>query len=203
MAEDRIYQLYHDSMEEDFAEALARRPRGEWLTANEFTTFSAVIAFGFKQVCYESQLYEMDQGTALFWITDLHAEMIGKALAGATLDSFMLTLTRLEHEDGFDRTIEESFGASVGELTISHKSGDEETPASMQSIARLAHHLGCRRLAIWAAEYEDGSLAALAAELTRLENRSIVELDICDVSLPEPDDQLSHPDLEAFLARNR
>lgn len=192
------YRLYDEASDSDLRDAISEHDPREPLTIGEFTVFSAVVMNDFKNVCYESY----DRGGLMFWITDKHAKQIGKALSGRSLEGLMLCLTRFENDDGFDRVIENAGGSTIDTLTISHKTADEETAASMKAIARAAHHFSCRRLVVWCSEYESDAVEALGNELLRLDNRRVREFDICDTSLPEPDDVLSHPTLEAIVAKN-
>lgn len=94
-------------------------------------------------------------------------------------------------------------GVQINELTISHKSGDEVTEEEVTGLARLATKLGVKTLHLWAGEYDDGVLDKMAQVLEDLGNSTLTDVDICDVSLPEPEDQIKHDGLTKLVERNR
>ena len=94
-------------------------------------------------------------------------------------------------------------GVQINELTISHKSGDEVTEEEATGLARLATKLGVKTLHLWAGEYDEGVLDKMAHMLEDLGNSTLRDIDICDVSLPEPEDQINHDGLTKIVEKNR
>ena len=94
-------------------------------------------------------------------------------------------------------------GVQINELTISHKSGDEVTEEEATGLARLATKLGVKTLHLWAGEYDVGVLDKMAHVLEDLGNSTLRDIDICDVSLPEPEDQIKHDGLTKIVEKNR
>jgi len=170
----------------------------EVMTVKSFGDFSLLNAEGWQRIRYQTQLLASGH---IYWITDQHAEMIGRAI-GPNLQELMLELSTLQG-DGFS-IMAASVTADVrlNQLYISHQSGDEVTAIEAQGLARLATRLQAKRLHLWAPEFTTGSLDILAQEVSSLSNHSLIEVDICDTSKTEPADRLVHPGLEEIIARN-
>lgn len=207
MAADREYIIHTDGAFpaefEDVLAHLAMSNKGQWLTCSDFTVLQIMFHLGCRRVGYQSQVYPLPEGgSALFWITAAHARALGRVWRST--DAFRLDLTRFEEPGGMD-VITEHLAPDVtcGELIVAHRSGDEESPASMAAIARLGHRLGCRRLVVWAAEYEPGSLAALGRTLSELGNETVTDIECRDLTLAEPDDRVGDSEIDAFLAGRR
>lgn len=94
-------------------------------------------------------------------------------------------------------------GVQIDELTISHKSGDEVTETEATGLAHLATKLGVKTLHLWAGEYDDGALDKMALVLKEKGNKTLTRIDVCDVTLPEPDDQIKHDGLKEIMEKNR
>lgn len=197
----RLFDPQRVSAEEKGAlEQLAAMDKDRPLTVRGFTFFSLVVQQGFRRVNYAAETRETDN--AYFWITNQHAEQIGRALK-PTLKSWALQLTTFEG-DGFDRICDLiAPGVHIEEVTIAHKSADEVTPKEAAGLARMITKLHTQTLHLWAGEYAPGALDVLAEALVRMGNRHLVEADVCDVSKPEPEDRIRHPHLEAVISRNR
>jgi hypothetical protein len=182
-----------------YLEELARRDRNAPVALADFGVFSLGMHLGFTRVTYQAEYRTTDN--AYFWITDLHAQRIGEVLTPA-LEHFCLALTRCE-SDGYRRIADHAHPTvQLEELIIAHKTADEESPATCRDLAYLATKLKVKLLRVWCAEYEPGALDALADELTALGNATLLKIDVCDVTKPEPDDVIHHPALEALTAAN-
>lgn len=182
-----------------YAAELQQRDRNAPIRVADFGVFSLAMHLGFTRVTYQAEYRTTDD--LYFWITDLHAQRIGEALTPA-LEHFCLALTRCEN-DGYRRIADHAHPTvRLEELIIAHKTADEETPASCRDLAYLATTLRVKLLRLWTAEYEPGALDALADELQRLGNTTLVKIDVCDISKQEPDDVLHHPALDALTAAN-
>lgn len=94
-------------------------------------------------------------------------------------------------------------GVQIDELVISHKSADEVDEAEVIGLAHLATKLKLKKLRLWAAEYDPGVLDKLAALLEELGNKSLIMIDVCDITLPEPNDQIKHDGLNKIVQRNK
>ena len=80
--------------------AFHRLDKGSNIEARHFTAFSYLLQQGRSTITYVSYAVDApDGGQYMFWLTDRHAEAIGKALI-PTLRNLQIDLTRLEH-DGF------------------------------------------------------------------------------------------------------
>lgn len=169
----------------------------DWLTIQGFDCFAMMAARPWPRLCYESHLLE---GGLMFWMTDVHAKAIGRALRPG-LKALRLDLTRPE-KDGFTVMANAvAPGVTVPELYIAHRSGDEVSVVEARGIARLATRLACRTLHLWAMEYDNGALDTLAGELGALGNKNLRTTDVCDTSKKEPDDQINHPGLSALVKK--
>lgn len=171
----------------------------DWLTVVGFDSFSMLAARAWPRLCYESHIIA---GGYLYWMTDAHATAIGRALRPG-MKALRLDLTRPQ-KDGFSVMADAvAPGVTVPELFLSHRSGDEVTVAEARGIARLSTRLECRTLHLWAMEYDRGALDALAEEFGKLGNRTLRQVDACDTSKKEPDDQIAHPALSALVKKNK
>ena len=170
-----------------------------WMSVSDFTRFSLLNHLGWKRVGYESFLIE---GGMMFWMTDVHAEAVGRALRPG-LKALRLDLTTLAG-DGFTVMANAApAGVQLDELYVAHRSGDGITATETRGLARLVTKLRVRTLHLWASEYDPGALDELAAELGRLGNASLQEVDVCDLSKGEPNDRIVHAGLEAIVKANR
>lgn len=182
-----------------YIDELKHRDRNAPITLADFGVFSLAMHLGFTRVTYQAEYRTTDN--MYFWITDLHAQRIGEVLTPA-LEHFGLQLTRCEN-DGYRRIADHAHPTvQLEELIISHKTADEETPASCRDLAYLTTKLKVKLLRLWTAEYEDGALDALAGELRTLGNTTLVKVDVCDVTKDEPDDVIRHAALDALVAAN-
>jgi len=184
--------------EEEALRHLAWFDHDEPFCLGGFTVFSMAVQLGFRRLTYESQRLDSNH---YFWITDEHARMIGRALA-PSLRYWGLVLTTFAGR-GFDlicnNTADE---VQIAEVLIKHTSGDEVTVTEARGLARLVTKLGSRTVHLWAVEYDPGAVDALCQTLLELDNKTIVELDVCDTSRPEPEDQIALPAIDDLLARN-
>lgn len=179
-------------------EKLARKKRAEAISIGDFTFFSMVVQQGFEFVFYDS--YKLESGH-YFWITDKHAKAIAEALA-PSLKSFGLVLTTFEGE-GFKVMAEHvADDVKFDEVFIKHTSADEVTLKEAAGLAAFITKVGAEVLHLWAGEYDDGALDAFCDAINAADNKTLHELDICDVNLPEPDDQIHLPRLDSLLKRN-
>ena len=178
---------------------LARLDRDAPFTVRTFPIFSMVVAKGFRRVSYESWYLESGH---LFWITDEHARAIGRTLRPG-MRYFGLVMTTLKGRGFHLMTQSLRPGVQIDEVLVKHTSGDEVTCDEADGLARLITALGCRTFHLWAGEYDPGALERLCDTLHELDNTSLQEVDICDTSLPEPEDRLPLPALEPLLRRNR
>lgn len=197
------YDLYVPGIlgehEDEVLRQVAWMQRDAPFTVRNFTVFSMVLQHGFRHVTYASHLLESGH---MYWLTDEHAEAIGQALLPG-LHYLGLLLTRPQGR-GFQRMadrIEE--GVTVEELLIKHESGDEVTILEAEGVVELATCLKARTLHLWAAEFEPGALDALCDALIVADNETLIEIDVCDLTKPEPEDQIPLPALTVLLARNR
>lgn len=94
-------------------------------------------------------------------------------------------------------------GVQIDELIISHKSADEVDEAEVLGLAHLATKLKVKTLRLWAAEFDDGVLDKLASTFEELGNKSLITVDICDITIPEPNDQISHDGMNKIVERNK
>ena len=171
--------------------------------ATSFTAFTFLLQRGRPRVTYSSYAVQAPDGSRyMFWLTNRHAELIGRALV-PTLKTFRLEITRLE-DDGFTVMAGAARdGLALEELIVPHCSGDEVSVVAARGLARLATKLRAGTLRLWAREFDPGSLDALADELARLGNETLETVDVCDTSKEEPHDAVDHPALAALAARNR
>ena len=94
-------------------------------------------------------------------------------------------------------------GVQIDELIISHKSQDEVDEAEVLGLAHLATKLKVKTLRLWAGEFDDGVLDKLASTLEELGNMTLTTVDICDVTIPEPNDQIVHEGMNKIVERNK
>lgn len=94
-------------------------------------------------------------------------------------------------------------GVQIDELTISHKSDDEVTEVEATGLAHLATKLGVKTLHLWAGEYDDGALDKMAKTFEELGNKSLTKIDVCNVNLPEPEDEIEHDGLNLLVEKNK
>lgn len=177
---------------------LAWHPLGDPIQVTGFGAFSMATQLGYRKVTYHTA--ELSSGH-LYWVTDEHARAIAGALVPG-LAYLGLTITTLEG-DGFTILAEQvPEGISIAEVLVKHVSGDEVTVVEAVGLARLLHRLSTRTFSLWAGEFEPGALDAFARELMRLDDPHLQVLDVCDVTRPEPGDQIPVPLLDALLERN-
>jgi hypothetical protein len=168
------------------------------MAAADFSRFALLNEIGWGQIFYESHLI---QGGMMYWMTDVHAEAIGRALR-PTLKYLRLDLTMPEG-DGF--TVMANAASAelrLEKLCVAHRAADAVTQSEARGLARLATKLGVTSLSLWAAEFDEGALDALAEELALLGNTRLKEVDICDLTKEEPDDKVTHVGLTELVQRN-
>lgn len=198
---DTPYDPDHEvALDATLRQQLAGKPLDEPLSVRGLRVFTFCLHQGCKRVNYEAHVRPSDG--AFFWITNDHAAAIGRALRGS-LRAFGLSLTTFEPGAAARLVDSVEAGTRIDEVTFAHKSGDEVTEEEARAFAGLITRVGARIAHLWAGEFDPGSLDVLAAELQRLKNTTVTELDVCDVSLPEPEDRLVHAGLETLAARNR
>jgi hypothetical protein len=170
-----------------------------YLTVSSFGHFALLNEIGWKRIRYES--FRLKTGH-MFWMTDEHAAAIGRAVR-PSLKHLRIDLTTLAG-DGFS-VMADNLEAELAleHLCIAHRSGDPVTPMEGHGLGRFATWTRAASLSLWASEFEEGALDALADELGDQENASLKEIDVCDLRKEEPDDKILHPSLEAYLHRNR
>ena len=56
---------------------------------------------------------------------------------------------------------------------------------------------------LWAGEFDPGSLEEFCHTMHKTDNKTLVTLDICDVSKPEPEDQILLPQIDSLIERNK
>ena len=179
--------------------ALARRNRSEPIVLRGFKPLSIALAAGFERVSYESHWREDGH---MYWLTDAHA----RALAGILpqrMAYFGLVMTTVEREAFSILADATRPGARIKELLVKHTSADEVTCSEARALARWVTRARVRSFHLWAGEYDEGALDAFCDELLWGDNRSLVELDVCLTTLPEPEDLLALPRLDELLASNR
>ncbi len=204
MSDEEIYRIFDPnrvSPQEARVQArLEALDRGQPLTIRGFTAFSMAVIMGFRRINYAAETRESDG--AFVWLSGDHARAIGTTLR-PSLESLGLQCTTFE--PGALEVMAEAVpeGVQIDELIIAHKSADEVTQGEVTGLASLVTRLGTHVMRLWAAEYDPGVLDLLASELRRRENRTLVDADICDISLPEPTDRIRNPAVETFLAANR
>jgi hypothetical protein len=169
------------------------------LTVSSFGHFALLNEIGWKRIRYES--FRLESGH-MYWMTDEHAAAIGRALR-PTVKHLRIDLTTLAG-DGFS-VMADNLEAELAldYLCIAHRSGDAVTPMEAHGLARFATWTAASSLSLWASEFEPGALDALADELGSMENASLKEIDVCDLSKQEPEDKILHPRLEEWLRHNR
>lgn len=178
---------------------LRRMDREQPIIMRDFRMLSMVLQCGFQRVSYEA--WYLDPGL-YFWLTDAHAAAIGRALT-PELQYFGLIMTCLE-ADGFTILAEHVRpDVQIDELLVKHTSGDEVTAVEANGLALLVATLGVRTFHLWAGEFDSGALETFARQLLTLQNTTLVALDICDTSRPEPDDRQTLSDLDTLLQENR
>lgn len=168
------------------------------MAAADFSRFALLNEIGWGQLFYESHLIE---GGMMYWMTDIHAEAIGRALR-PTLKYLRLDLTMLAG-DGFTLMANAaSAELRLETLCIAHRAADAVTSSEARGLARLVTKVGVASLSLWAAEFDEGSLDALAEELGLLRNTGLKAVDICDLTKSEPDDKVTHLGLIELVQRN-
>lgn len=170
----------------------------DFVVADNFGDFSLLNEVGWPRVAYQS--FHVPGGY-LYWITDQHAEMIGRALRPG-LKELNLELTTLAG-DGFSLMARAVTGdIRLDSLIISHQSGDAVTDLETIGLARLATRLRAKTLHLWASEFAGGALDALAREMGALKNQDLTAVEICDVS-ENPVRPVPHPVLEELAKHNK
>lgn len=178
---------------------LAWHPVADPLTVRGFGVFSMVLSLGYRKVTYETHALESGH---LFWLTDEHADAIGRVMEPG-MDFLGLVMTTLAG-DGFSVLSEAIVKkVTIPEVLVKHTSGDEVTPLEAAGLAKLVTRLEVRTFSLWAGEFHPDALDQLVDVLTELDNRTLQVLDVCDMTRPEPDDQIPVPRLDELLARNR
>lgn len=106
------------------------------LVATNFGNFSLLNEEGWPRICY--QAYLLPSSGHMYWITDQHAEMIGRALRSG-LKELTIELTTLQG-DGFS-LMAANVAAEVrlDHLYISHQSADEVTCTETRGLAPPGH----------------------------------------------------------------
>jgi len=197
------YALYVPGILGDHEDELLRQfawmTRDSPCTVRSFTVFSMMLQFGFTQVTYASHVLESGH---LYWITDAHAEMIGRALLPG-LSYLGILLTRCEGQGFQIMTAHIEEHVQIDEVLVKHESGDEVTLTEAVGAAQLVTKVGARSFHHWAAEFDPGAIEAFCDTLLVADNRTLCELDICDITKAEPDDRIEVPALAGLLARNR
>jgi hypothetical protein len=121
---------------------------------------------------------------------------------GFELTSFMPGTAQFV-EKGIDRNERNGAFPQVFELLFAHKFGDEVSIEEAIAFFRIIHKLKVRVAHLWDGEFDQGSLDAACDTLMQPGNQALSLADICDVSLPEPDDRLRHPGFESLVQSNR
>ena len=172
----------------------------DWITIVGFDNFAILAAMGWQRIYYKSHLIYTEQDESIMlWITDIHAEAIGKALR-VGLKELHIDFTRLKG-DGFtimanavpDSTI-------IQHLHLCHCSGDEVTARECRGIARLVNKLKCEHLHLSANEYDQDALDAMLDEFIVLNCNCLLEAEIIDSSKPEPNNQILHTGLIKLIS---
>jgi hypothetical protein len=171
----------------------------DFLSVPTFGHFALLSELGWRRIRYES--FRLETGE-MYWMTDEHAAAIGAAMR-PTLKDLRIDLTTLAG-DGFT-LMAESLDTDIrlDSLCIAHRSGDAVTAVETRGLARLATLTQVAALSLWANDFEDGALEAMADELALLENRWLREIDVCDLRKEEPEDKIVHPALSQLVERNR
>lgn len=165
---------------------------------------SLAIHDGFKNVSYLS--HNLPDGR-FFAMTVDRCEAFGKSISrdlqflGLELTCFMQGTAQFI-EKGIEQNKRDGELPRVYELLFAHKSGDEVTAEEAIAFARIIHILNVRVAHLWAGEFEPNALDALYETLQQLNNQSLSLADICDVSIPEPDDRIFHSGLELLVQQN-
>jgi hypothetical protein len=170
------------------------------ITIRGFRPFTLLLHRGFKSISYAAETRPQDG--AMYWITEDHARRIGAALAGH-LQAFTLCLTTFEDDGACALAEALSSDLRIDEVTFSHKTADEVTHREARGFARLVTQVQARKGHLWAGGFAPGSLDVLLQELSKLDNTTLQDLDVCDLSLSEPEDRILDPGLEAFTRKNR
>lgn len=189
----------NDRIERQMAEWPADKP----VIVRDFTTFSCAIQKGLKRITYISHNLVMpDGGTAMFWINKNHAQKIGESL-NRRMDFFCLALTTAQ--PGAFKTLVDSVppGTVIDELIIAHKSGDAVNKEEAQAWAELVTKCGVKTFKLWATEFDPGTLDLLCDELVRLENKTLLNAEVCNTTIKEPNDVIKLEKLDAILAANK
>jgi hypothetical protein len=171
----------------------------DFLSVPTFGHFALLNEMGWRRIRYES--FRIETGE-MYWMTDEHAAAIGGALR-PTLKHLRIDLTMLAG-NGFTRMAESvDLDIRLDSLCIAHRSGDAVTAVETRGLARLATLTQAAALTLWANDFEDGALDAMADELALLENRWLRDVDVCDLRKAEPEDKIVHPALLLLVEGNR
>lgn len=173
-----------------------------------FTRFSIALHLGFRRLTYSSA----STSRGYFWINSTHAEHLGRLLQGGgttpprNMAYLCISMTMFEAGGAVDRlvnTISVAPTPIIDELCIKHVSGDEATIEEAEGLARLVTCLRVRIFHWWSGEFDYGAVDAFCVEMERLNNTSLVEHDVCDVSQEAPNDRIVPEKLENLVLRNR
>lgn len=174
--------------------------RSEPITIRGFRPFTLLLAEGFTHICYAA---EVDPASGqVFWITEEHAQRLGRSLE-RPMRNFSLNLTTFEGAGAILMADAVPESTRIDEVIFSHKSADEVTHEEARGFARLVTRVQARAAHLWAGEFDPGSLEVLHEELVRLGNHTLMDLDICDITRPEPEDRIHDEALEALTQGNR
>lgn len=169
---------------------------------SHFPALSLAASLGFKQMVYDAT----SGGVGFdhyYWIDYNHASLIGQAIAGKAIDYLAIEFTTVATSQCWKILADQAEGATVRQLCISHKSGDEESPDTCAALAHLCTKLKVQKFHLWCLEFETGSVDSFVSCLKDLDNKSLIEVDICDLNKSPPDDEINNVKLEQFVARNR
>lgn len=158
----------------------------------DFPFFSLAASLGFKKLTYNAHGIDRE-----------HAARIGQALSRKHLDYFAIEFASVE-SSGWRALANAAEGTTVRELCIVHKStGGDETRETCEELAYLCTNINAQMFRLMSSKFEEGSVNAFAECLAELDNTTLQEVDIRDISKPHPSDQITHSQLDEFVLSNR
>lgn len=184
----------------DLIDQLCRLNQSDPVVIKGYTNFCIACHLGFRNITYAGHLASDD--ASLVWITNEHARMFAKALR-APMQRLCFQFTTFEGPGFLLMAAELDQKISIGHFIAAHKSGDEASVLEAKGLAELVTKARSERLSWWAANYDLGTVDTFVNELERLENRRLKHVDVCDLTIPEPNDKVEHVGLENLLERNR
>jgi hypothetical protein len=186
--------------DKEFIIQLKGLDKSSFYTVDKFTDFSIMLQEGFQRINYSSYLRQPDG--AFFWLTNEHAIAIARSIPGV-VKSLSLEVTSVQL-NSFSLMADNLNGsARVEDLTVAHKSEDEVTVDEALGLADLVTSLKVNTFHLWAGNYSPDALKSFCERLCCKKNCSLFAVDICDVKLPEPQDQIHYKELDVYVESNR